>query len=110
MGHLSMKVLGASGKPVAARVFVTAEDGRAYAPDNAWMQADDSFTRSERPFEAHYFDTSGVSEMNVPVGRIQVDVMRGFEYGFEQRQIEVADGKTFNLTVRLRANIPYEPA
>jgi len=29
----------ASRKLVAARVFVTGADGRAYAPDNAWMQA-----------------------------------------------------------------------
>jgi TolB protein len=110
MTHLSLKVFGPAGKLVAARVFITGADGRAYAPDNAWMRADDSFTRSERPFEAHYFDTSGVSEINVPVGRVQVDVMRGFEYGFEQRQADVTEGKTSNLTVRLRANIPYEPA
>ena len=31
---------------------------RAYAPDDAWMNADDNFVRSERPFEAHYFHTS----------------------------------------------------
>jgi len=62
---------------VAARVFVTAADGLAYAPDDAWMHADDSFDRSERPFEAHYFDTSGVSEITVPAGDVEVDVMRG---------------------------------
>jgi len=49
------------GNPVAARVFLTGADGLAYAPDNAWMHADDSFDRSERPFEAHYFDTNGTS-------------------------------------------------
>jgi hypothetical protein len=74
------------------------------------MQADDSFTRSERPFEAHYFDTLGVSEISVPVGRVQVDVMRGFEYGIERRQVEAVEGRTSNLTIHLRANVPYEPA
>ena len=110
MGRLSLKVLGSTGKPVAARVFITAADGRAYAPDDAWMQADDSFTRSERPFEAHYFDTSGTSEVTVPPGAVQVDVMRGFEFGFERRNVEVAAGKTASLTIQLHANIPYEPA
>jgi len=59
MGRLSLRVLGPTGKPLAARVFITGADGRAYAPDSAWIYADDSFTRSERPFEAHYFDTMG---------------------------------------------------
>jgi hypothetical protein len=60
---------GGCGGNLAARVFVTAADGLAYAPDDAWMHADDSFDRSERPFEAHYFDTSGVSEITVPRAR-----------------------------------------
>ena len=107
-GKLSVRVLGPSGKPLAARVFVTASDGRAYAPDNAWMQADDSFTRSERAFEPHYFDTTGSSDVAVPAGSVEVDILRGFEYGFEQRKIEVTAGKTATVTVQLRANIPYE--
>ena len=89
MGRISLKVVDTWGKPVAARVFVTAADGRAYAPDDAWMHADDSFTRSERPFEAHYFDTTGVSAITVPAGEVEVDVMRGFENHFEQAQVEV---------------------
>ena len=110
MGRIALRVLGPRGKPVAARVFVTGGDGRAYAPDDAWMQADDSFTRSERPFEAHYFDSRGVSEITVPAGSIQVDVMRGFEFAFEQRRVEVKADTTSSLAVRLRASIPYEPA
>ena len=110
VGRLALRVEGPTGMPVAARVFVTAADGRAYAPDDAWMYADDSFTRSERPFEAHYFDTSGVSELTVPAGAIQVDVMRGFEFGFEQHRVQVLEGGTSTLTVKLKPSIPYEPA
>lgn len=110
MGQISLRVVDSRGKPVAARVFVTAADGRAYAPDDAWMQADDSFTRSERPFEAHYFDTLGKSEISVPAGAVEVDVMRGFEYAFEQRRVEVKADATSTLTVNLRLIIPYEPA
>ena len=110
MGRISLRVVDSRGKPVAARVFVTGADGRAYAPDNAWMHADDSFTRSERPFEAHYFDTSGSSQLTVPAGEVQVDVMRGFEYAFEQRRLEVKPDTTTSLTVPLRLIIPYEPA
>ncbi len=110
MGRISLRVVDARDNPLAARVFVTGADGLAYAPDAAWMYADDSFNRSERPFEAHYFDTSGTSEMTVPAGDIEVDVMRGFEYSFEQRKIDIKPDATASLTVRIQPMIPYEPA
>jgi TolB protein len=101
MGRISLRVVDARGNPSAARVFVTGADGLAYAPDNAWMHADDSFDRSERPFEAHYFDSSGASEITVPAGEVEVDVMRGFENHFEQRKVEVKADSTAQLTVRV---------
>jgi hypothetical protein len=100
-GRIALKVVDAIGKPVAARVFITAADGLAYAPENAWMEADDNFVRAERPFEAHYFDTTGSSEITVPAGEVQIDVMRGFENQFVQKKIEVKADGTAQLTVRL---------
>jgi TolB protein len=102
MGKLRLKVTDPGGRPVAARVFLTAQDGRAYAPDDAWMYADDSFDRAERPFEVHYFDTRGTSETTVPAGNIHVGVMRGFEYEFEERNVNVITDKQSEVTVRLR--------
>jgi Tol biopolymer transport system component len=101
MGGISLRIVDAGGEPVAARVFVTAADGLAYAPDHAWMHADDSFDRSERPFEAHYFDTLGEAEMTVPAGAVKVEVMRGFENHFEERKVEVKANRTSWLTVQL---------
>jgi len=80
MGHLSITILDPSGKPTPARVSVTGEDGRAYAPDNAWMHAEDNFVRSESEFESHYFHSTGKAELTVPEGRIQIEVTKGFEY------------------------------
>jgi hypothetical protein len=74
------------------------------------VQADDSFDRAERLFEAHYFDTIGTSEITVPAGPVQVDVMRGFEYAFEQQRVEIKSGATTHLTVHLWLITPYEPA
>jgi TolB protein len=99
MGRLELRVVDSRGKSVAARIFVTAADGLAYAPNNAWMYADDSFDRAERPFEAHYFDTAGASQVTVPAGTVQVDVMHGFENRFEQRTVEVKAGQTTQLAV-----------
>ncbi|HMD18294.1 MAG TPA: CehA/McbA family metallohydrolase [Terriglobales bacterium] len=101
IGRISLRVVDGSGNPVAARVFVTGADGLAYAPGNAWMHADDSYDRSERPFEAHYFDTSGVSAITVPEGDVEVDVMRGFENRFEQHKVEVRADSVAQLTVKL---------
>ncbi len=101
MGRISLRVVNGLGKPVAARVFITGADGLAYAPEDAWMHADDSFDRAERRFEAHYFDTPGASEIPVPAGDVEVDVMRGFENHFEQRKVEVTADSTVQLTVRM---------
>jgi len=40
MGRIALRVVDGGGNLVAARVFVTAADGLAYAPDDAWMHAD----------------------------------------------------------------------
>jgi TolB protein len=103
MGRLALRVMDGltSQNEVAARVFVTGSDGLAYAPDGAWMYADDSFDRSERPFEAHYFDTTGLSEITVPAGNVEIDVMRGFENHFEQRKVDVKADSITQLTIRM---------
>jgi TolB protein len=110
MGRLTIRVLDSSGQPTPARVFVNGEDGRAYAPDDAWMHADDNFVRSERSFEAHYFHSSGKAEMTVPAGRVDVQIMKGFEYRAETKAVQVAAAQTAELTVELRPiNLP-QPA
>jgi Tol biopolymer transport system component len=109
MGRLAIKVLGSSGQATPARIFVTGGDGRAYAPDDAWMRADDNFVRSERSFEAHYFHTSGNAELAVPAGRVDLEVMKGFEYRVEKKTVQVAVGENTKLTVLMRPlNLPQE--
>jgi Tol biopolymer transport system component len=109
VGQLSIAVLDAAGHPTPARIFVVGADGRAYAPDNAWMNADDNFVRSERPFEAHYFHTPGIAEMTLPAGRAEVEVMKGFEYQFERHTVTIAAGRKSNLTVKLQPlDLPKE--
>lgn len=110
MGSVSIKVLDPSGHPTPARIFLTGEDGRAYAPDDAWMHAEDNFVRSERPFEAHYFHTSGVAEVTVPSGQVTVEVMKGFEYRIEKEKVKVISGQQAKLTIHLRPlDIPHDP-
>src|SRR5438876_3800875 len=66
------------------------------------MHADDNFVRSERPFEAHYFHSTGNSELTLPAGTAEVDVMKGFEYGVEKKRVLITPGRRSNLTIYLK--------
>ena len=101
MVRMSITVLDSGGRPTAARVSVVGEDGRAYAPQDAWMHADDNFVRSERSFEAHYFHTLGKALVEAPEGRITVEAMKGFEYRPSSHNLVLAKGETANVTIRL---------
>ncbi|MDE3202131.1 MAG: CehA/McbA family metallohydrolase [Acidobacteriota bacterium] len=87
MGHLSITVLDASGKPTPARISVTGADARAYAPDDAWMQAEDAYDHTQSPFEAHYFHSNGTASLTVPAGRVRLEVAKGIEYSVEHRTV-----------------------
>jgi TolB protein len=107
MGILTITVLDHAGRPTPARVSVTGSDGRAYAPDDAWMHAEDNFVRSEGAFESHYFHSTGRAMLTVPVGRVQVEVTKGFEYHVAQKIVVCnPDGR---LVVQLKSlQIPTE--
>ena len=102
MGRLNLTVLAESGRETAARISITGEDTRAYAPRDAWMHADDSHDRSQSSFEAHYFHTTGAANVEVPAGRVTVDVMRGFEHHVVSQSVVVKAGETTSVTIRLQ--------
>jgi len=102
MGRLTIHIFDSSGHPTAARVFISGSDGRSYAPDDAWMHSDDNFVRSERPFESHYFHISGNAELSVPVGSIDAEVMKGFEYRIEKKTVQVAADQVVKVSVHLQ--------
>ncbi len=102
MGQLRLAVQDAAGKPTPARVSVLGDDGRAYAPDGAWIHADDSVNRPERRFEAYYFHLLQPSEITVPSGRVTVEVLKGFEHRIERRELRVEPNAQVSLIVRLR--------
>ncbi len=101
-GRLKIAVVEArSGRPVPARLSVTGPDGRSYAPDDAWRQADDSFDRRERPFEYSYFHSPGSSEVVVPVGPITIEAIRGLEHRVVARRVEVTPGAVVPVRIAL---------
>jgi TolB protein len=120
-GVVEVRVVGEDGKPTAARVSVTDGAGRFYAPKDAWISGDAGFDRSALAFETHYFASAGLAHVDVPAGKIVVEVMKGFEFSVERRTVEIRAGRTAphatyacgapcaaNVVVKLRA-LP-EPA
>ena len=108
--RIAITVLDPQGEITPARIFLTGEDGRAYAPDDAWMQADDSFAPGVQRFEAHYFESRGNDVVSVPAGRVMVQAMKGFEYRVLERTVEAKAGEQVKVVLHLRPlNLPRNP-
>jgi hypothetical protein len=103
MGRLQVHVTGpATGGPeLSARVAVLGADGRAYAPDDAWMHAEDGYDRSQAHSETHYFHTAGVSTLTVPPGLAKITVYRGLATQIARSEILVRTGETVTVNVTL---------
>jgi TolB protein len=99
MLHLS--VIDEKGQPAPARVSITGDDGRFYAPEHSWVYADDGYDRKERSFEAHYFHSRGNDSLTVPAGNVKVDVLAGFERPAAWRISNAEYGKNSVITVQL---------
>jgi len=78
-----------NGARAPARVSVTTPDGRSFAPEGAWRQADDSYDRAERRIEQGYFHAAGAAEVLVPAGPVTLEVERGLEYRPVRRTLDV---------------------
>ncbi len=104
-GVLELSVVDSAGKAVAARVSVTGEDNRTYAPDDAWIHADDGFDRAVRPFEVHYFHSNGNSKITVPAGKVLVEVMRGLEYRLIKQEIQIKSGEVKKAQFKLEPHM-----
>jgi TolB protein len=88
VAQLRLTVVDAvTGRATPARVSITAEDGRGFAPDDAWRHADDAFDRKRRTFEYGYFHTSGSSTVTMPAGQLELEVSRGPEYQVVRRTL-----------------------
>ena len=107
---LRINVTDAAGKPLSARISVTGHGCHAYAPDDAWIHADDNFNRAERACEAHYFHASGTAQVTIGLGEVEVEVMRGFEYAVHRARVPTdsssAGGRPVTLNVRLQPIVP----
>lgn len=108
MGQLSLTILDEHNAPVPARISVTGSDGRAYAPDEAWMHADDNFDRADRAEEAHYFHAMGNAALTLPAGPATIRVWRGLEHAEETRTVTVAASGSVSAEIDLHPQTPTD--
>ena len=84
---LRLRVVDETGSVIPARVSITDSRSRSYAPDAAWMHADDLIVPERQAVETRYFHTRGSSLIAVPADRLSITVSHGPAY--EVAHVEV---------------------
>ncbi len=100
--HLVLDIVDEHGQRTPARVAVLASDGRAHAPDDAWMYGDDGFDRTLQTTETHYFHCTSPCAMDVPAGPVTVWVQHGFAYAPWRKSIALVAGRDTPIKVALQ--------
>jgi WD40 repeat protein len=102
LGILDLHTVDDHGQTVAARVSIVAADGRAYAPEEAWLHADDGFDRLTSKFETHYFHTDGSAQVFLPPGAAKITVWRGLENRVAEQTVQIRSDETASLEVKVQ--------
>ncbi|HEU0310443.1 MAG TPA: CehA/McbA family metallohydrolase, partial [Sphingomicrobium sp.] len=90
------------GRSLPARVAVLASDGRAAAPADAWMHADDGFDPARQSMETQYFHCASPCTLDAPAGATSVWVQRGFRFAPWKKSVSVAAGGERMVRVDLK--------
>ncbi len=77
---LTLRVVDEAGHELPARVSITDAQSRFYAPDVAWIHADDSIVPERQSVETRYFHTTGQSRIAVPLDTLAIMVSHGPAY------------------------------
>jgi len=100
MGELTVSVRDTKAS-IPSRISVIGADGRAYAPADRWMHADDGFDRGVQAFENHYFHCPGTCTLQVPRGKAAITVTRGLDHAIAHRSVDVgAKPTTAEITLQ----------
>ena len=101
---LVIEIVDEDGNPTPARVAISGSDGRAVAPDNAWMAADDGFDRKLQRTETHYFDCPARCEVSLPPGDADIWVQHGMRYLPFKGKVTIGEERPSKLAVKMEPN------
>jgi len=92
-GHLTVHIEDDRGRKTSARVYLTAADGKSYAPLGA-------FARVTSGTNDHFFSSTGEFSIDVPTGAVTVEAMKGFELAPQKKTVTVAANGSANVTLK----------
>jgi TolB protein len=94
MGTLKVRIEdGETGEVAAARVYLTASDGKTYVPDGTYHRID---RRAQ-----HLFHSEGMFSVEVPAGEVELEVVRGFERWPVKSRIGVSANEVASVKIEL---------
>ncbi|HEY7058214.1 MAG TPA: CehA/McbA family metallohydrolase [Vicinamibacterales bacterium] len=100
--ELDLRVVDEEGRALAARISVSDSRQRSYAPDDAWVHADDMLAPERQAIETRYFHSAGRSRISVPVDRLTIVVSHGPAYEVAHLEEDArVDGWSGSRTVTL---------
>ncbi len=94
MGILSARVrTEGSAEITGSRIHLTAADGKFYTPTDAYARVSAAGDR--------IFHTDGDFTVELPVGPVELTVVKGFEFTFQQVETEITENEVTTLSIEL---------
>ena len=100
--RLTIAIRDEQGRSVPARVSVIGSDGRAAAPRESWLHADDGFDRARQQSETHYFHCPSRCTLDAPAGDTSIWVQRGLRHVPWAQKVRLKADKETALPVTLQ--------
>lgn len=99
-GMLRITVVDERGMPAAARIYLTAADRRAYAPNGVMQRMILADRKQAAPGDC-YFHTEGSFELPLPAGETRIEVIKGMEYLPVVKTVAVAPDGVTEIEIKL---------
>ncbi len=100
-GMLRVRVVDIDGRILPARVYLTAVNRRAYAPEGVMSRIVLADRNQAAPGDC-YFHTQGAFELTIPAGEARIDVVRGMEYVPVETTVTVAPNEVKEVEIKLK--------
>jgi TolB protein len=95
MSVLSARTIdAATNQPAAARIHLTASDGKHYTPTDAYSRVSGAGDR--------VFHQTGTFRVEVPPGAVTIEAVKGFEYVPVKTTVQVVEGEVARADIELQ--------
>ena len=100
-GTLTLHIRDEQGRALATRVSIVDARHRPYAPDDAWMFADDLLVPEQQTVETRYFHSTGDSVISTPLGPLSVTVSHGPSFEVAHVSVDLrSPQQTLSVTLK----------